>query len=169
MINFLYENPNTNLISNQDNLQQYHGSQYGETRLHPPPDHQPTHTPHSQHGTSDPYSSPTTTAPSSKQPPHHSPNNRTNSRTHNINILQLNIVGIRNKIEQLTHFMHTNNKHITLLQETKLRQTHKTPLRRDRRQGEGGGLITFIRHTIYTLSGGTGSALVWHSKSHVRG
>ena len=34
--------------------------------------------------------------------------------------------GIRNKIEQLIHFMHTNNIHIALLQETKLRQTHKT-------------------------------------------
>ena len=80
---------------------------------------------------------------------HPSPNNRTNTRTHNINKLQLNIDGIRNKIEQLTHFMHTNNIHIILLQETKLRQTHKTPthytpLRRDRRQSEGWGLITFI-------------------------
>ena len=51
--------------------------------------------------------------------------------------------------------MHTNNIHIALLQETKLRQTHKTPtikhytpLRQDRRQGEGGGLITYVHHTI---------------------
>ena len=90
-----------------------------------------------------------------QQTPHPSHNNRTNTRTHNIDILQLNIDSIRNKIEQLTHFMHTNNIHITLLQETKVRQTHNTPaikhytpLRRDRRQGEGGRLITFIHHTI---------------------
>ena len=51
--------------------------------------------------------------------------------------------------------MHTHNIHIDILQETKFRQTHKTPaikhytpLRRDRRHGDGGGLITFIHHTI---------------------
>ena len=128
-------------------------SQYGETRPQVPP-HPPTH--RRQHGDIRPLLQPNHhPPPPPNNPSQPSPNNRTNTRTHNINILQLNKDSIRNKIEQLTHFMHTNNIHIALLQETKLRQTHKTPaikhytpLRRDKRQGEGGGLITLIHHTI---------------------
>ena len=85
--------------------------------LTPPPTHKPYAQPMRGYQTPTPVQS----------LPHPSPNNRTNTRTHNINILQLNIHGIRNKIEQLTHFMNTNNIHIALLQETRLRQTHKTP------------------------------------------
>ena len=72
-----------------------------------------------------------------------------------MNILQLNIDGIRNKFLELKHYMHKHKFHIAILQETKLKHTQKTPripnytaIRQDRQHGEGGGLITYINHNI---------------------
>ncbi|XP_076062668.1 uncharacterized protein LOC143037903 isoform X1 [Oratosquilla oratoria] len=76
-------------------------------------------------------------------------------KTHNINILQHNIDGINTKKHELEHFLKQHNIHIAILQETKLRHSHKTPsfhnyttIRQDRTDGNGGGLITLIHHSI---------------------
>ena len=54
---------------------------------------------------------------------------------------------------ELKHFMHQHRIHIAMIQETKLKHTHRTPnipnytaIRQDRQHGEGGGLITYIHH-----------------------
>ena len=92
-------------------------------------------------------------------PPPNRPRNPTDNTNiprnerRNINILQLNIDGIRNKHMELKHFMHQHRIHIAMIQETKLKHTHRTPnipnytaIRQDRQHGEGGGLITYIHH-----------------------
>ena len=59
-------------------------------------------------------------------PPNHLPAAAPNThRTHNINILQLNIDGINTKKQELTHFIKQHNIHIAILQETKLQRTQK--------------------------------------------
>lgn len=87
--------------------------------------------------------------------PQHNPRNTSRNNKRNINILQLNIDGIRNKHLELKHFLHKHKIHIAIIQETKLRHTHKTPnipnftaIRQDRQHGEGGGLITYIHHNL---------------------
>ena len=82
-------------------------------------------------------------------------NNIPRNERRNINVLQLNIDGLRNKHIALKHFLHKHRIHIALIQETKLKHTHKTPtipnytpIRQDRQHGEGGGLITYIHHNI---------------------
>ena len=76
-------------------------------------------------------------------------------RTHNINILQHNIDGLKSGHAQLKQYMHQNNIHIAIIQETKLTSKHTTPtiseytpIRQDRQTGGGGGLITYIHKTI---------------------
>ena len=72
-----------------------------------------------------------------------------------LNILQLNIDGITNKLHELKHTLTQHNIHIALIQETKLTTRSYTPklpgyttLRHDRTRGGGGGLITLIQKNI---------------------
>ena len=61
-------------------------------------------------------------------------------------ILQININGIRNKIEELKNLVHNTQPDITTIQETKLTQKAKTPkipqyttICTDREHKQGGG------------------------------
>ena len=72
-----------------------------------------------------------------------------------LNILQLNIDGIRNKHLELKATLKDRHIHIAVIQETKLQTHHSTPkfpgyttLRHDRSRGGGGGLITLIHTDI---------------------
>ena len=73
----------------------------------------------------------------------------------NIVILQININGIRNKIEELKKLVHNTQPYIITIQETKRIQKAKTPkiphyttIRTDREHKQGGGLITLIKDDI---------------------
>ena len=72
-----------------------------------------------------------------------------------LNILQCNINGISNKIEELKDLAINNKIAIITIQETKLTNNSKTPnipgyttIRQDRGLNKGGGLITFVRHDL---------------------
>ena len=79
-----------------------------------------------------------------------------NSKPHNINILQININGIRNKQAELKEHILKHNIHIICIQETKLKHKHNHPklpnftaLRQDRASNDGGGgLLTYIKNNI---------------------
>ena len=97
----------------------------------------------------------TTTIPNTSQPLRTNNTPTPHTRTRNINILQLNVDGLRTKLSEIEQFLHKHNIHIALLQETKLTHTHKTPhirhyshIRTDRTDGHGGGLITYIHKSI---------------------
>ena len=73
----------------------------------------------------------------------------------NIIILQANINGLRNKLEELKLLIHDTHADIITIQETKLTPKAKTPkihnftsVRTDRLHKAGGGLITLIRDNI---------------------
>ena len=73
----------------------------------------------------------------------------------NIVILQININGIRNKIEELKNIVHNTQPDIVTIQETKLTQKAKTPkiphyttIRTDKRAQARRGLITLIKDDI---------------------
>jgi hypothetical protein len=93
--------------------------------------------------------------PPVNNPPSHSGEPSSKSIPH-INILQYNINGINNKTDELAHTLQTNNIHIALIQETKLKHTNKTPsfpdfvaIRSDRPGNKGGGgLLTLMHKTI---------------------
>ena len=73
----------------------------------------------------------------------------------NLIILQVNINGLRNKLEELKLLIHDTHADIITIQETKLTPKAKTPkihnftsVRTDRLHKAGGGLITLIRDNI---------------------
>ena len=88
---------------------------------------------------------------------------RTTTQTHrpsskserNLIILQVNINGLRNKLEELKLLIHDTHADIITIQETKLTPKAKTPrthnftaVRTDMLHRAGGGLITLIRDNI---------------------
>ena len=91
------------------------------------------------------------------------PRNTTGLQTHrpsskserNLIILQVNIHGLRNKLEELKLLFHDTHTDIITIQETKLTHKAKTPkihnftaVRTDMLHKKGGGLITLIRDNI---------------------
>ena len=71
-------------------------------------------------------------------------------------ILQVNINGIKNKLEELKLLIHDTHADIITIQETKLTPKAKTPkvhnfttVRTDRLHKAGGGIITLIRDNIH--------------------
>jgi hypothetical protein len=70
--------------------------------------------------------------PGPPSPPHPVPPDRPKASTpptrhQNLNILQLDIDGLRTKHVELKQYMHSNKIHVAIIQETKLRHSHKTP------------------------------------------
>ena len=73
-------------------------------------------------------------------------------------ILQWNANGIGNKIDELGIFMEKHKVKVAVIQESKLSQTSSAPciqnyttVRKDRRLGQGGGLLTFVHKSINFL------------------
>ena len=72
-----------------------------------------------------------------------------------LNILQLNINGINTKIDELIQLTIDQSIDIITIQETKLKPTSKTPkipgftpIRQDRKDKDGGGLLTYVKGNI---------------------
>ena len=70
-------------------------------------------------------------------------------------IMQFNANGIGNKLTELGEFLKRHNVKVAVVQESKLSSNYKTPniqnfttVRKDRRQGQGGGLLTLIHKSI---------------------
>ena len=70
-------------------------------------------------------------------------------------IMQFNANGIGNKLTELGEFLKRHNVKVVVIQESKLSSNSKTPSiqnftteRKDRRQGQGGGLLTLIHKSI---------------------
>ena len=70
-------------------------------------------------------------------------------------IMQFNANGIGNKLTELGEFLKRHNVKVVVIQESKLSSNSKTPsiqnfttVRKDRRQGQGGGLLTLIHKSI---------------------
>ena len=77
----------------------------------------------------------------------------------NIIILQVNINGMKNKLEELKLLIHDTHVDIITIQETKLTSKGNTPqvhnfttVRADRLHKAGGGLITLIRDITFTTT-----------------
>ena len=73
----------------------------------------------------------------------------------NLNIIKININGIQRKITELTHLAQHQNADIITIQETKLQKHHRTPnipnytpIRSDRQNRPGGGLLSYIKNDI---------------------
>ena len=73
-------------------------------------------------------------------------------------ILQWNANGIGNKIDELGIFLEKHKVKVAVIQESKLSQTSSalciqnyTTVRKDRRLGQGGGLLTFVHKSINYL------------------
>ena len=69
--------------------------------------------------------------------------------------MQFNANGIGNKLTELGEFLKRHNVKVVVIQESKLSSNSKTPsiqnfttVRKDRRQGQGGGLLTLIHKLI---------------------
>ena len=65
--------------------------------------------------------------------------------------MQFKSIGIGNKLTELGEFLKRHNVKVAVIQESKLSPNSKTPsiqncttVRKDRRQGQGGGLLTLI-------------------------
>ena len=70
-------------------------------------------------------------------------------------IVQFNANGIGNKLTELAEFLKRHNVKVAVLHESKLSPKSKSPsiqnfttVRKDRRQGQGGGLLTLIHRSI---------------------
>ena len=70
-------------------------------------------------------------------------------------IMQFNANGIGNKLMELGEFLKRHNVKVAVIHESKFSSNSKTPsiqnfttVRRDRRQGQGGGLLTLIHKSI---------------------
>ena len=70
-------------------------------------------------------------------------------------IMQFNANGIGNKLTELGEFLKRHNVKVAVIQESKLPSNSKTPsiqnfttVRKDRRQGQGGSLLTLIHKSI---------------------
>ena len=89
----------------------------------------------------------------------------------NLIILQVNINGIKTKLEELKLLIHDTHADIIIIQETKLTPKANTPkvhnfttVRADRLHEAGGGLITLIRDNItFTIT-----AIPYHQYTHHR-
>ena len=96
-------------------------------------------------------------APSQPQaPPPPTPTTTINDA--HFTILQWNVNGIGNKIDELGIFMEKHKVKVAVIQESKLSQTSSAPciqnyttVRKDRRLGQGGGLLTFVHKSISYL------------------
>ena len=73
----------------------------------------------------------------------------------NLKIIQVNINGMQSKTEELKKLTYDEKADIITIQETKLKQTNRTPkidgftaVRRDRLDRDCGGLLTYIRNDI---------------------
>ena len=69
--------------------------------------------------------------------------------------MQFDANGIGHKLTELDEFLERQNVKVALIQESKLSSNSKTPIipnfttvRKDRRQGQGGGLLTLIHKSI---------------------
>ena len=69
--------------------------------------------------------------------------------------MQFNTNGIGNKLTELGEFLKRHNVKVAVIQKSKLSSNSKTPciqdfttVRKDRRQGQGGGLLTLIHKSI---------------------
>ena len=72
-----------------------------------------------------------------------------------ITIMKFNANGIGNKLTELAEFLKRHNVKVAVIQESKLSPNSKTPsiqnfttVQKDRRQGQGGGLLTLIHKSI---------------------
>ena len=70
-------------------------------------------------------------------------------------LMQFNANGIGNKLTELGEFLKRHNVKVAVIQESKLSSNSKTPsiqnfttVQKDRRQGQGGGLLTLIHKSI---------------------
>ena len=70
-------------------------------------------------------------------------------------IIQFNANGIGNKLTELGEFVERHNVKVPVIQESKLSSNFRTPsiqnlttVRKVRRQGQGGGLLTLIQKSI---------------------
>ena len=69
-------------------------------------------------------------------------------------IMKFNANGISNKLTELGEFLKRNNVKMAVIQESKLSSNSKTPsiqnftIRKEHRQGQGGGLLTLIHKSI---------------------
>ena len=91
----------------------------------------------------------------------------------NLIILQVNINGLRNKLEELKLLIHDTHADIITIQETKLTPKAKTPkihnftsVRTDRLHKAGGGLITLIRDNITFATTDIPSTINTHNIEH---
>ena len=88
----------------------------------------------------------------------------------NLIILQVNINGLKNKLEELKLLIHDPHADIITIQETKLALKVKIPkvhnfttVRNDRLHKTGGGLITLIRYNITFTTTDIPSTINTHS------
>ena len=91
-----------------------------------------------------------TPAPPSAQPPP-APTMTSKPKDDTFNILQFNANGIGNKLSELERFLEEHNVKVAAIQESKSRNPriqNFTTVRRDRPQGQGGGLLIFIHKFI---------------------
>ena len=81
--------------------------------------------------------------------------NKTKPETKPLKIIQININGVRNKIEELKLFIKEESADIITIQESKLTKSIKTPniqqytaIRKDRQDNKGGGLIIYLNNSL---------------------
>ena len=93
-------------------------------------------------------------APPPTQPPP-APTTTSKPKDDTFNILQFNANGIGNKLSELERFLEKHNVKVAAIQESKLTSKSRNPsiknfttVRRDRPQGQGGGLLIFIHKSI---------------------
>ena len=93
-------------------------------------------------------------APPPAQPPP-VPTTTSKPKDDTFNILQFNTNGIGNKLSELERFLEKHNVKVAAIQESKLTSMSRNPriqnfttVRRDRPQGQGGGLLIFIHKSI---------------------
>ena len=74
---------------------------------------------------------------------------------YSLTIMQFNANGIGNKLTELGEFLERHNVKVAVLQESKLSPKSRSPIiqnfttvGKDRRQGQGGGLLTLIHKSI---------------------
>ena len=91
-------------------------------------------------------------APPPTQP---APTTTSKPKDDTFNILQFNANGIGNKLSELERFLEKHNVKVAAIQESKLTSKSRNPriqnfttVRRDRPQGQGGGLLIFIHKSI---------------------
>ena len=93
-------------------------------------------------------------APPPTQPPP-APTTTSKPKDDTFNILQFNANGVGNKLLEWERFLEKHNVKVAAIQESKLTSKSRKPciknfttVRRDRPQGQGGGLLIFIHNSI---------------------